>query len=152
MEGGLVTLSGIVGSAGSGEHGEGGIDGTEQKNTSHILKLGELDVKEFVADLDMDVGGPIGGGGGGGGEEGGGEGHCDPLVSGLALCMELGLLVVALGGDHLSSGSVLVLQLVSAQDEHGGTGAKSGRKMSLMTPLYKQLEVVNDLDPFLDGA
>jgi len=148
-KGGLVSLSGIVGSAGSGEHGEGGIDGTEQKNTSHILKLGELDVKEFVADLDMDVGGPIGGAGGSSGEDGGGEGHCDPFVSGLALCMELGLLVVALGGDHLSSGSVLVLQLVSAQDEHGGS--KSGRKMSLMTPLYKQLEVVNDLDPFLDG-
>ena len=38
-KGGRVTLGGVVGSAGSGEHGEGGIDGGEQKNTSHILKL-----------------------------------------------------------------------------------------------------------------
>ena len=110
---------------------------------SRILASLCLDVKEFVADLDMDLGPTMasdddggGGGGGEGGEGGEGEGvHSEPSVSGLALCMELGLLVVALGGDHLSSGSVLVLQLVSAQDEHGGAGAKSGRKMSLSTPL-----------------
>ena len=162
-KGGRVTLSGVVGSAGSGEHGEGGIDGTETKNTSHILKLGELDLKEFVTDLDMDIdmSGSSGGNGGGGGGGGGGAGAggagtggavdgVSPEVSGLALCMEMGLLVVALGGTHLSSGSVLVLQLVSARDEHGGA-AKSGRKMSLNTPLYKQLEVVEDLDPFVDG-
>ena len=79
--------------------------------------------------------------------------HQGPSISALSLCMELGLLVVALGGDHLSNGSILVLQLVSGDSiTHGGQSSDPGKRMSLSTPLYRSLEVVKDTDPFHDDV
>ena len=70
-------------------------------------------------------------------------------VSALALCMEQGLLAVAVGGDHLASGSVLTFQLVggSGGREHGGNSQRRG---SLEKQLYRTLKVppIRHFKPF----